>query len=224
MQSIHDGENLRAQLARLTTNDAGPSGTRTMGRWSERFRRQEELLVVRGWKSIDRSAGARQCISIARMPDDCDHCHLTSSEFELASTVAAGFAVKRIAAELGLEWATARTTLHRALRKLGLRSCAQLPAFWHGLSVAAASSRRADGSELLVFESRLDGQARALPLTSAEREVLQAVLLGHKSQEIALQRSTSVRTVANQLATLFQKFGASSRAELAAKTLLLLAD
>jgi DNA-binding NarL/FixJ family response regulator len=149
---------------------------------------------------------------------------LTSGEFELASTVAVGFAVKQIAAESGLEWATARTMLYRALRKLGLRSCAQLPAFWHGLSGPVSSSRTADGGELVVFESRLDGQAHAMPLTSAEREVLQAVLLGYKSKQIALQRNTSVRTVANQLATLFQKFGASSKAELAGKALLLMVD
>jgi DNA-binding NarL/FixJ family response regulator len=156
--------------------------------------------------------------------DGSNHRHLTSSEFELASLVALGFAVKQIAADLGLGWATARTTINRALRKLGLCNSAQLPAFWHGLSGTASRSRRHDGSELLVFESRLDDCAPAIPLTSAERDVLQAVLWGYDNQQIAQQRHTSMRTVANQVATLFQKFGASSKAELAAKALRLMVE
>jgi DNA-binding CsgD family transcriptional regulator len=188
---------------------------------SQRFQRHKELLVRRGWKSLQWCAGARQSISIVRTSDGQDRRRLTNNEFDLATTVAVGFGLKQSAAELGLGWATARTTISRALRKLGLRSCAQVPAFWYGLSGAVSFSRAGDGTELLVFESRLDVTALAVPLTSAERDVLQAALLGLNSQQIARNRSASVRTVAKQLATLFQKFSVSSKAELASKALLL---
>jgi DNA-binding NarL/FixJ family response regulator len=208
-------------LSRVVTTGANALCSAESLSRSHCFERHEELLVLRGWKSLQLSAGDRQCISILRRLDSCGPRRLTRTEFDLASAVAAGFAVKQVAAELDLEWATARTTISRALRKLGLRRCAQVPAFWHGLSGAASSSRVADGEELLVFESRLDAHGLAVRLTLAEREVLQAVLAGHGNQQIARQRNTSVRTVANQLATLFQKFGASSKGDLASKALLL---
>lgn len=54
-------------------------------------------------------------------------------------------------------------------------------------------------------------------LTVAEEAVLTLVLEGRSNAEIAKQRKTSVRTVANQVASLFKKHGVSSRSELAAK-------
>lgn len=179
----------------------------------------EELLVRRGWTSLQWSPGGHQRISIVRRLDRPDWQRLTMSEFDLASAVAVGFGVKQAAAELGLDWATARTKMSRALHKLGLRACAQMPVLWYGFSGAVSSTHAPDGTELLVFESRLEGHAFAIPLTSAERDVLEAVLMGLDNHQIARKRNATVRTVANQLATLFKKFSASSKAELAAKAL-----
>ena len=74
---------------------------------------------------------------------------------------------------------------------------------------------------------RLDGQddvallewptsAPATPegLTAAERDVLALVREGLSNAEIALRRGRSVRTVANQIASIFAKSGVRSRAEL----------
>jgi DNA-binding NarL/FixJ family response regulator len=52
-------------------------------------------------------------------------------------------------------------------------------------------------------------------LTSAEREVARAVLGGATNDEIAERRSSSERTVAHQIASIFEKLSVSSRAELA---------
>lgn len=59
----------------------------------------------------------------------------------------------------------------------------------------------------------------ALPdgLSPAEREVTHALLQGATNAEIAEQRGVAVRTVANQVASVFKKLGVSSRTELAAK-------
>jgi DNA-binding CsgD family transcriptional regulator len=54
-------------------------------------------------------------------------------------------------------------------------------------------------------------------LTPSEEEVLALVLAGHDNASIAAVRKTASRTVANQLASIFRKAGASSRAELAVR-------
>lgn len=54
-------------------------------------------------------------------------------------------------------------------------------------------------------------------LTPSEREVVALVVEGLRSQEIALKRRRSVRTIENQLAAIFHKLAVSSRAELSAR-------
>jgi DNA-binding NarL/FixJ family response regulator len=51
-------------------------------------------------------------------------------------------------------------------------------------------------------------------LTSAERDVLARVVRGESNQTIACARKTSVRTIANQVASLLRKTGAGSRFDL----------
>ncbi len=60
----------------------------------------------------------------------------------------------------------------------------------------------------------------ALPvqgLTAAERDVARLAARGLSNREIAASRGTSVRTVANQVASVFVKLGVGSRRELAAR-------
>jgi DNA-binding CsgD family transcriptional regulator len=57
-------------------------------------------------------------------------------------------------------------------------------------------------------------------LTDAEREVIAYILAGMTNAEIARSRGTSVRTVANQIAGIFKKTGARSRAEVAVAAVL----
>jgi DNA-binding NarL/FixJ family response regulator len=51
-------------------------------------------------------------------------------------------------------------------------------------------------------------------LSAAEKAVCRLVLTGASNAEIARQRRTSVRTVANQVAAILKKLGAGSRSEL----------
>jgi DNA-binding CsgD family transcriptional regulator len=66
----------------------------------------------------------------------------------------------------------------------------------------------------------LDWSAPAWPevhsLTPAERDVVQLALEGLSNQAIAALRGRSVRTIANQLASAYEKLRVDSRAELAA--------
>jgi len=71
----------------------------------------------------------------------------------------------------------------------------------------------------VVFE--WDAQAATAPeprvsLTDAERAVHLLLLAGKSTREIASARGSSERTVANQIAAVFRKFGVHSRGELAA--------
>jgi DNA-binding NarL/FixJ family response regulator len=54
----------------------------------------------------------------------------------------------------------------------------------------------------------------AVPLTEAERDVLNRVASGASNAAIAKARKSSVRTVANQVASLLRKLGADSRYDL----------
>jgi DNA-binding NarL/FixJ family response regulator len=66
--------------------------------------------------------------------------------------------------------------------------------------------------ELVVFS--WDVAPPPVELTSAERDVLARVARGESNQAIASARKTSVRTIANQVASLLRKTGATSRYDL----------
>jgi DNA-binding CsgD family transcriptional regulator len=72
------------------------------------------------------------------------------------------------------------------------------------------------GARYAVLSYPLPTVERCKLLTRAERDVLALLLSGLSNAEIARQRRTSVRTVANQVASIFDKLGVSSRSELAA--------
>ena len=66
--------------------------------------------------------------------------------------------------------------------------------------------------ELVVFSWDIAEPPQAL--TSAERDVLTRVVRGESNQAIASARNTSVRTIANQVASLLRKCAAASRFDL----------
>jgi DNA-binding CsgD family transcriptional regulator len=70
---------------------------------------------------------------------------------------------------------------------------------------------------LLIASYPLDEPRLPETLSRAEREVVAAVLRGRTNAEIAVERGSSARTVANLLARAFRKLGVCSRAELAAR-------
>lgn len=71
------------------------------------------------------------------------------------------------------------------------------------------------GDELAIVSVPLAQAVLPASLTEAERRVAVAVLAGRSNAAIARDRGTSVRTVANQVASVLRKCGVSSRRELA---------
>ncbi len=78
-----------------------------------------------------------------------------------------------------------------------------------------------DGQTVAILSFDVDDADKTGELTSAEREVALLALAGKSNNEIAEARHCSVRTVANQLQSVFRKLGIRSRAELAAKVSLI---
>lgn len=72
---------------------------------------------------------------------------------------------------------------------------------------------------LVVLSSPVHAPTFPDALTPAEREIAQLVLAGRSDHQIACVRRTSIKTVANQLATVFAKAGVSSRAAFVAQAL-----
>jgi len=74
--------------------------------------------------------------------------------------------------------------------------------------------RLATEEDVAILEWPTSAPTTPEGLTSAEREVLALVRGGLSNAEIARRRGRSVRTVANQIASIFAKCGVRSRAEL----------
>lgn len=77
---------------------------------------------------------------------------------------------------------------------------------------------RLNGAEYAVWSEPAPEAAAPPRLTPAERAVLELLLRGASNADIARQRRSSVRTVANQVASVFRKYGVHSRAELVTRT------
>lgn len=74
------------------------------------------------------------------------------------------------------------------------------------------SAERID-DDLIIFSWDAD-EGPPADLTAAERDVLVRVVRGESNAAIATARKTSVRTIANQVASLLRKTKASSRFDL----------
>ena len=73
------------------------------------------------------------------------------------------------------------------------------------------------GGERLVVTSMPVVPGDLSTLTPAERAVARDAIAGLSNAEIAKKRRRAIRTIANQLASIYRKLGVGSRAELAAQ-------
>jgi len=78
------------------------------------------------------------------------------------------------------------------------------------------SRMRVGGEDILVLSVPLPQMRYPEGTTSAEQEIIDAVLQGLTVKEISDQRGASSRTVTTQLGKIFKKAGVNSQAELIA--------
>lgn len=121
---------------------------------------------------------------------------LSEAEASALRLASQGISNKLVAYGLGLSQPAVSMHLSRAASKIGLASRPEL------VRVAA----------LLVRDER--SEMSDAVLTKSEREILTLLERGMSNNEIASLRSRSVRTIANQVASLLKKTRASSRREL----------
>jgi DNA-binding CsgD family transcriptional regulator len=114
-----------------------------------------------------------------------------------------GYSLKQVAMELGVSNGLACRIRQRALGKLNLGNVCEF------VVACAAGNLPEFGTPVSHAQTRA-----VATMTPAERDVADRVLLGHSNADIARQRGTTERTVANQLTTLFRKLSINSRIEL----------
>ena len=123
---------------------------------------------------------------------------LTSTELVVVDAAARALRGKEIAYTLGIAPSTVSATLSSAAAKLGLSST-DLARLARALVVGPPC-------------------ANERSLSDAEREVLDLLLEGKSNAEIAHERNRSIRTIANQVASILRKTDSASRHVLRVKS------
>lgn len=123
---------------------------------------------------------------------------LSKSELDVVSYAARGLPLKMIAYGLGLPTPTVSARLASAASKVGLATRMEL------VRIAA----------MLAHDPR--ARFEEIALTTAERDVLDLLAQGLSNKQIAALRGRSIRTIANQVASLLAKTKTPSRRALVA--------
>lgn len=176
-------------------------------------------LVSGRWSLVDRfdTDGKRFIVALKNDPIHSDPRGLTDKERQVAEYIGIGYSNKRIAYMFGISEAAVSNCATRIMVKLGLPSRVELASFFSptGLRAQLADISLA-GEELLLGSYPLAGLTSVDKLTDAELSVLSHLVAGSTNQDIADRRDASVRTVANQIQSIYRKMNVRSRAELAA--------
>jgi DNA-binding CsgD family transcriptional regulator len=154
-----------------------------------------------GTASLVRRAASNQggYAVLANEPEARRTRRLTATESEVLRLAARGLSSKLIAYSLGLGPSVVSANLTRAAAKIGVGSHAEL------VRVAA----------LLAGHPR--ASAGHVELSDAENDVLELLQRGLSNAEIAAARGRSIRTVANQVASILSKTKSSTRRALVAQ-------
>jgi DNA-binding NarL/FixJ family response regulator len=157
-------------------------------------------LVDGRWSLVERTDtdGQRHYLAFENTPHGQAYRALSPRESLVVDQSIQGLQGKHVAYSTGLTPARISLLLASAATKLGFRSRLDL--------VRVASTLRSHGQLGLL----------GTPITEAEREVWRLAYGGMSNAEIAERRGTTVRTVVNQVASLFRKLGVAGRAGLVA--------
>ena len=174
-------------------------------------------LVCGRWSLLDdyEEGGRRYVIAVPTGPGERQRIKLTTREARALELCIHGQSVKSAAAELGVPPSTVYALQHRALTKLGARSVADLVGLVRAKTETVLARFECGAETLMAIGLSSSGAENLAGLTEAERAILPLVLAAKPHTEIAVERETSPRTVANQIASIYRKFRVSGRVELA---------
>lgn len=172
-------------------------------------------LVSGRWSLVDRvdTDGKTLLVAHENAPQATDPRGLTARERAIVELVLTGASNKEIGYTLGLGTGTVASYLREGMAKLGFEKRVDLMRL-ASLGDATAPRATTGDSELGVLVLEREKRGEQLPLTTAERAVATLAVEGLSNAEIATRRGSSERTVANQLARIYEKLGIGSRAEL----------
>lgn len=150
---------------------------------------------------------------------------LAGRRLKILETVLSGLPQKNVASDLALAPSTVALNSRLALESLGVSS---KPSRAHPLLMLAAKVARdgrpvrsrcanlvaRDGRELQVVRALRPDRLLAQLLPAAELAVVRRLIEGRSYAEIAEERGTSTRTIANQITAVFRRLRASGRNEL----------
>jgi DNA-binding CsgD family transcriptional regulator len=147
---------------------------------------------------------------------------LAPKELALWHPILLGASLKVVAADTGCASSTVACSAIRCLKALGLdRTSREVPMLLVMMAHAGASlcseatwTTKLEGS--VIVSARRPDSALAGILSPAEMDVVRLRVDGLSHRRIADVRSTSERTIANQLASAYTKLGVSGRPELLA--------
>ncbi|MCU0698204.1 MAG: LuxR C-terminal-related transcriptional regulator [Myxococcaceae bacterium] len=137
---------------------------------------------------------------------------LAPREVDIAEYLVQGRSTSEIAYALGLQVGTVSRATRTLLRRLGVKSRADLAALFGGVA---------------PMKAPLDGQHEVFALTAgpnvplwarlspSEKRVVELTLRGRPLAQVAAARGVSTKTVKNQLGSVYARFGVRGRAELA---------
>lgn len=142
---------------------------------------------------VSRLGHPKPTYAVLEVAEPCRHRCLTGEEEAVLKLAARGLMGKYIAYELGRSQASVSLQLASAAAKIGVRSTFEVVQIASRLAVEATSG---------------PGLGR---LTGAEREIVGLLQAGLSNAEIARVRDRSLRTVANQVASVLRKTQSASR-------------
>lgn len=173
-------------------------------------------LVAGEWSLVDHweSGGRRYLAAYRNRPELRDPRALTPRECATLKYLALGASNKDIAFALGLPAGTVSSSVTKVMKKLGVKRRVDLalladPSRMDRLDLPVAD--REVG--VLSVDARPHGVA-AEALSIVELEVTSYVARGWSNERIARERQVSPRTIANQLRSIYQKLGITSRSQL----------
>lgn len=163
-------------------------------------------LVSGRWTLVEHieSDGRRYYVAVRNEPDAAALVALTPREQAVVEQVAQGAPNKLIADALGISEPSVASYLRRAMSKLRVRSRAELVA----LAAEVAATRLPLGEDdlwVLHGGGAIDRALALCGLTRAEQDVASGILQGLSNEAIARARGAAMRTVANQVQSIYRK-------------------
>lgn len=173
-------------------------------------------LVAGRWTVVDwiDSDGRRLLVAHVNAIGARDPRSLSERERQVAEFLMHGRSNSEISYALGLGTGTVSRIARIALRKLGRARRADLARIFGAPELRAASV--GEDAALVVIDGADRSGALWQLLTRSEYAVVRRALEGASNGDIARERGRAERTVANQLATVYARFGVRGRVELAA--------